>query len=199
MFDQLPNLSQTRPIISYTSSIPSSHDHIFTSVKKPEKPKLFHECMSSPIKQCWIAACFRMFEKNRKLAVFSLPVPISSLPPTIRVFPTILVPDIKPTDIPTLWECKIRDCTVGTKQEKGIDFPESYTPVGEATTLKVLLAVSAAINNIFGVVDVQNAFQTSIAPNEYRIWVTVPKIYLTWLQLTGQIESFDPSERYARQ
>ena len=199
MFDQLPRLINSRPVISFMiNHKPASHDHIISSAVKPQKPKLFHECMKSAHRFAWIAACFIMFNKNKKLAVFSLPVKRKDLPPDTRVFPTILVPDIKPTDVPTLYECKIRDCTVGTKQEIGIDYPASYTPVGQPVTLKIVLAITAAIMNILGIYDVKNAFQTSIAPEEYRIWVTCPPIYMLWLKLYEGID-YDEKEDYARQ
>lgn len=200
MFDQLPRFNQNRPSISRLEvrHKPAAHDHIIASAIKPKKPKLFHECMRSPFKQAWIAACFIMFNKNKNLAVFSLPVKKKDLPEGTRVFPTILVPDIKPTDVPTLFEAKMRDCTVGTKQEKGIDYPQSYTPVGNSCTLKIVLALTAAILNTLGIFDVKNAFQTSIAPKEYRIWVSCPPLYLEWLKLYENFQ-YDPTEEYARQ
>ena len=85
------------------------------------------------------------------------------------VFRTLLVPDFKPTDIR-----KVRDCTIGTKQVKGIDFPESYCTVVNATTLQMMICLSSSLGYTIAIIDVENIFQTSIAPEEYRIFVTVP-------------------------
>ena len=89
------------------------------------------------------------------------------MPKETNVFNTILVPEYKATDIPTVYECKIRDCTVGTKQQKGIDFPESYCATIEPITWRIVLCITAMIGNILAIMDVKNAFQTSIAIPEF--------------------------------
>jgi hypothetical protein len=124
MFDQLPSTLQNRPVISHASTDTfGGHDHFITSPTKPEKPKSFFQCLKGPFRQNWIAAARTSFEKNRKVGVFSLPILRSTLPPDTNVFRTLLVPDFKPTDIPNIYKCKVRDCIVGTKQVKGVDFP----------------------------------------------------------------------------
>ena len=199
MFDQLPSLLQNRPVISNaTVDTYGTHDHFITSPTKPTKPKSFFQCLKSPFRQNWIAAARLSFEKNRKVGVFSLPFPKSQLPPDTNVFRTLLVPDFKPTDIPNVYKCKVRDCTVGTNQVKGIDFPESYCAVVDATTLRLMLCVSASLGYTIGLIDVENAFQTSIAPEEYRIFVTIPVLYLQWLKETEDF-SYDDKETYVRQ
>lgn len=87
----------------------------------------------------------------------------SALPPDTRIFKTLLVPEYKDTDIPGVYECKVRDCTVGTPQIKGIDFPESYCATIGGTTIKITLAVMDFIGNTLAI-DVKNALQTSIVP-----------------------------------
>ena len=204
MFDQMDKLSlvnRSKPVLNSNTAIEemlSAHEHLVVSPVKLPKPKSIFECLKGPFWRQWKAACYIQFEKNKKVAVFSMPVPRSSLPEGTRVFPTLLVPEYKPTDIPTIWECKVRDCTVGTNQVKGVDFPESYCPVGSPTTLKVVLVITAVLRNILAICDVKNAFQTSIAPREYRIWVSVPVLYLQWLEETESV-TFERDKEYSRQ
>ena len=199
MFDQLPSTLQSRPVISHASNDTyGTYDHFITSPTKPIKPKSFFQCLKGPFRQNWIAAAKTSFEKNRKVGVFSLPFPKSDLPKDTNVFQTLLVPDYKPTDIPNVYKCKVRDCTVGTKQVKGVDFPESYCAVVDATTLRLMICVSASLGYTVAIIDVENAFQTSIAPEEYRIFVTVPVLYLEWLRDTENFQ-YDRNEDYVRQ
>ena len=124
------------------------------------KPKSFFECLKGPWKNQFIAAAKIMFHKNRGVVVFSKPFPRNELPKDVRVLRTLLVPEFKSTDIPNVFECKVRDCTVGTPQEKGRDFPQSYCAVFECTSFRLVACISASNGNIICVLDVKNAFQT---------------------------------------
>ena len=55
-------------------------------------------------------------KKNKNIVVFSLPFPSSELPEGSRVFRSQLVPEIKETDVKSIFELKIRDDIVGTPQ-----------------------------------------------------------------------------------
>ena len=73
---------------------------------------------------------------NIEISVFSFPFCQSELPSDANICHTLLVLDYQPTDsIPNVYKFKVCDCTVGTNQVKGIDFPESYCAVINTTTL----------------------------------------------------------------
>ena len=97
-----------------------------------------------------------------------------------------------------MYKCKVRDCIVGTKQEKGIDFPESYCAVVDATTCRLMICMTASLGYTLGIIEMENAFQTYIAPEEYRIFVTIPLMYLKWLKDTEDFD-YDPNEFYIQQ
>lgn len=199
MFDQLPNLAVHKPVInSIDPVIPDSHAHFITSASKPENPKDIFTCFKGPHRANWIAACKVAYHKNRKVAVFALPVPKRDLKDGTKVCKTKLVGEYKATDVPQIYELKVRDCTVGTSQVKGVDFPESYCATIDPTTWKLMLCVSAAINNVNGIMDVKNAFQQSIAKEEFRIFTTCPPFYLEWLTETEGIQ-FEKGVTYVRQ
>lgn len=202
MFDQMPDLSkpkQPRPIMnSIEPIVPESHAHFITSASKPDKPTDIFSLLKGPFREQWIAACKVAYHKNRQVGVFALPIPRKSLPPDTRVFKTKLVPEYKPTDVPTVYECKIRDCTVGTGQIKGIDFPESYCPTTDNVSWKLVFVVTAIIRNILAVMDMKNAFQCSIAKPEFRIFVTCPPFFLQWLCETEDF-TYEEGVQYVRQ
>ena len=199
MFDQLPNLAVQKPVIkSMDPVIPDSHAHFITSATKPAKPKDIFECFKGPFRANWIAACKVAYHKNRKVAVFAIPVPKHQLLEGTTVCKTKLVPEYKATDVPQVYELKVRDCTVGTSQVKGVDFPESYCATIDPTTWKLILCVSTAIDNVLGIMDVKNAFQQSIAKKEFRIFTTCPPYYLEWLTETEGL-TFEKGVVYVRQ
>jgi hypothetical protein len=217
IFDSFPTLTLNRPIMNtclyrFTSQSPSdsihplmnqmhtisSHDHFITSASKPATPRSFFDAIKSPFRRNWKAAAWNQFQKNQKIAVFSLPVLRNNLSDDTRIFRSQLIPEIKPTDVPSVFELKIRDVICGTPQEKDIDFKESYSPVVDPTTIRIQLAFTCAKNYHIAIIDVKNAFQNTIAPPASRIWVTVPPTYLEFLSSTeGFI--YDRDEQYVRQ
>jgi hypothetical protein len=137
MFDQLPSLSANQPNISSAFTLKddfASHDHFITSPTKPSTPKSYFDCLKGPFRRAFQATARIQFEKNRKVVVFSKPIPKLDLPPDMMVFRTLLVPGFKDMDMPGVYECQIRDCTVGTPQVKGLDFPESHCATVDSTT-----------------------------------------------------------------
>ncbi len=209
MFDQLPQFLATRPIISSTESttkagpskpptLPPSHDVFVRSPSKPKAPKLWHETQSSHLRKNWKAAAWEGFCNNKKIAVFSLPFPKSELPEGERVFKTILVPEVKDTDVPGVWKLRVRECIVGTPQKKSIDFRDSYSPTVDGVTVKLQISFCAVRGYYVAVIDVKNAFQNTISRWQNRIYVTVPPTYLEWLMREEGL-SFDEKVTYLRQ
>ena len=198
MFDQVPNLLQTRPVIASKHNIDPDHTHFVHTPSKPDKPKSIFAAMKTPHHRNWKAAAWQQFQKNHNIAVFSIPFPSSKLPSDARVFRSQLVPEVKDTDVPGIFEFKVRDVIVGTPQIKNIDYQDSYSPSADATTIRVQLAISASRGYIIAVIDVKNAFQNTIASPEQRIYVTIPPWYLDWATHTLGIK-IDPNEKYFRQ
>jgi hypothetical protein len=62
------------------------------------------------------------------------------------------------TEVPGVFELKVRDVIVGTLQQKEIDYKESYSPVVDPTSIHLQIAFSCSQNYILGIIDVKNAF-----------------------------------------
>lgn len=218
MFDQIPQLIPLKPVISTsevavpssmpfdqpnypivsTLEIPSTHEHFVRAPSKPEKPKSFFDCLKGPHWRNWKAAAWLMFQKNKRIAVFSLPFPKSELPPGSTILNTLLVPEWKSTEIPGIYEPRIRECIIGTPQKQYVDFEQSYSPTVDPTTIKLQVCYTAAnSNSIILIIDFKNAFQNTIAPPGKRSYVTVPPTYLEWLTKVEGLK-FDRDEKYYR-
>ena len=199
MFDQLPSVLHNRPLIaSQLHHIPDTHEHFITAPSKPSKPKTIFEAFKSPFRHNWKAAAWNQFKKNHKIAVFSIPFPQSDLPTDARVFHSQLIPEIKNTDVPGIFELKVRDVIVGTPQIKKIDFDDSYAPTIDPVTIKIHLTMACGRGYITAIIDVKNAFQNTIASPAQRIYVSASKLYLEWASTTFGT-TFDKNEKYFRQ
>ena len=180
IFDNFPSYLLQKPIIC-NMEVPATHRHFVVSPVKPDKPKSIFECLKSQFKSHWKAAAWIQFKKNQKIACFSLPFPKPELPSGARVFRTLLVPEWKSTEVPTIWEPRIRECIIGTPQQKSIDFDQSYAATVDPATVKCHISYAAAKNQLLVIIDIKNAFQNTFAKPEHRIYVTTPPTYLEWL------------------
>jgi hypothetical protein len=193
----LPQPTVSPPTIT-TSHVPITHSHFVTSPRKPSVPKSFFECLKSPLRRNWIAAAWNQFKKNKNIAVFSLPFDRSTISDDARIFRSQLIPEVKDTEVPGVFEFKVRDVIVGTPQQKEIDYKESYSPVVDPTSIRLQIAFSCSQNYILGIIDVKNAFQNTIVPPSSRIYVTVPPTYLQWLHESEGFK-YDRQKTYIRQ
>jgi hypothetical protein len=162
--------------ISSLDAIPSTHHHYITVPSKPPVTKTIVDALKGPFRENWKAAAYIQFYKNQKVTTFTLPFPKNGLPGGSNVFCSTLVPEIKTTDIPGVYELCVCECTIGTPQQQGTDFDTSYSLVAENTTIQVLIAICAALDYSFGILDVKNAFQTTIAQAKDCIYVNMPPL-----------------------
>ena len=198
MFDNFPSYLARKAVIC-SMLVPPTHQHFVTSPVKLDKPKSFFDCLKSPLQHNWIAAAKIMFEKNKNVAVFSLPFPANELPAYVpKVLRTLLVSEWKATDLKNVWEPRIRECVVGTSQQKHIDFEISYAPSVDPVTVKSHVAYTAATNSYLLIYDITNAFQNCFAKPGNEIYVTVPPCYLEWLKENEEFK-YDKNQKYYRQ
>ena len=198
IFDQVPSLHPTNPTIasSFTPSHkPSAFTEFVSSASKPTTPSSFFEALKSPYKQHWKAAAWKHFTSNQKVVTFSKPFPKDDIPTTAKTLRSLLVLEVKPTDVPGIWQFKIRHAIVGTPQEQYIDYDDSYAPTVDPTTVKIQICFTCHCNYTLGIIDVKNAFQNTIAPSKSRLYCTLPPTYLEWLT-TVYHEQFKPGVKY---
>ena len=118
IFDQVPALIPTNPVIaSAVYRRPSTLTEFVTSASKPPTPKSFFEALKTPYRDNWKAAAWKHFCSNKKIVAFSKPFRRSEVPPDDKIFRSLLVLEIKPTDVPGVWQFKVRHAIVGTPQQ----------------------------------------------------------------------------------
>ena len=66
------------------------------------------------------------------------------------------------------------------------EYKYSYSPTASVDTIRIQIAVSASNGNILFVLDIKNAFQTTILADLEQVFITCPPYYLEWyFQQTG--------------
>ena len=161
IFDQVPPLLPNNPTIASsfsTSHKPTTFTEFVTSASKPPTPSSFFEALKSPHKQHWKAAAWKHFLSNQKVVTFSKPFLKDDIPPDSKILRSLLVLEVKPTDVPGIWQFKIRHAIVGTPQEQYVDFDDSYAPTVDPTTVRIQICFTCHHNYTLGILDVKNAF-----------------------------------------
>ena len=199
IFDQVPSLLPTSPNISSLDvSKPTNFTEFVSAHTKPPTPKSFFDALKSPFKNNWKAAAWKHFETNKKIVAFSKPFLKSTINENNKIFRSLLVLEVKATDVPGVWQFKIRHAIVGTPQEKYIDYDESYAPTVDPTTVRIQVCFTCHHKYTLGIIDVKNAFQNTIAPSNSRLYCTIPPTYLEWLSKVHK-EVFNFDDKYILQ
>ena len=154
--------------------------------------------MKSPHRHNWKAAAWKHFSSNKQIVAFSKPFLRNDIPPDSKLFRSLLVLEVKATDVPGVWQLKIRHTIVGTPQEQHIDFEDSYAPTVDPTTVRIQVCFTCHHNYTLGILDVKNAFQNTIAPPTSRLYCHLPPTYLEWLKNKFN-EEFVPHQQYVMQ
>jgi len=65
--------------------------------------------------------------------------------------------------------------------EENIDYTNSYSSVGSIDSIRLILAIAASGKLKLNVLDISNAFQTSVVfdPDDCT-YITLPPFYLEW-------------------
>ena len=199
IFDQVPALIPTNPVIASAGhQTPSTLSEFVTSASKPTTPKLFFDALKSTYRDNQKATAWKHFCSNKKIVAFSKLFRRVELPIETKVFRYLLVLEIKPTDVPGIWQLKVRHAIVGTPQQQYVDYDDSYAPTIDSTTVRIQICFTCHCNYTLGIIDVKNAFQNTIAPIKSRLYCTLPPTYLEWLTRLFK-ESFDSNEKYVMQ
>ena len=154
--------------------------------------------MKSPYKNHWKAAAWKHFNSNKQIVAFTKPFLRTDLPHKAKLFRSLLVLEVKSTDVPGVWQFKIRHAIVGTPQEQYVDFEDSYAPTVDPTTVRIQVCFTCHHNYTLGILDVKNAFQNTIAPEASRLYCSLPPTYLEWLTQVFN-ETFERDQRYVMQ
>jgi hypothetical protein len=112
---------------------------------------------------------------------WSAPILRSSVPPNKAILRNRVTFKVKDTDQANTYELYSRTCVDGSSMKEHIDYTNSYSPVGSIDSIRLLLAIAASRKLKLNVLDISNAFQTSVVfdPDD-RTYITLPPFYFEW-------------------
>ncbi|GJW17413.1 retrovirus-related pol polyprotein from transposon TNT 1-94 [Tanacetum coccineum] len=123
------------------------YDAFLTSVE----PKNYKDALTQA---CWIEAMQEELHEFERLEVWEL------VPPPDKAFVITLkwIYKVKLDELGGILKNKARLVARGYRQEEGIDFEESFTPVARLEAIRIFLAFAAHMNMVVYQMDVKTAF-----------------------------------------
>jgi hypothetical protein len=180
---KLSNLS-VQPTASPCNSIPIPVPMGMTVVITPVcpiAPNHIGKIHNNPYYADWKSSLFKNDDKMLSSGTWSAPMLRSTVPPNKTVLQNRVTFKVKDTDLLNTYELYGRTCANGSPMKENVDYTDSYSPVGSIDSIRLILAIAASKRLHLNVLDISNAFQTSIIfdPSECT-YITLPPFYLEW-------------------
>nr|GEZ84904.1 retrovirus-related Pol polyprotein from transposon TNT 1-94 [Tanacetum cinerariifolium] len=115
------------------------------------EPKTYKEVLTQA---CWIEAIQEELHEFERLEVWEL-IP---RPDKVMVITLKWIYKVKLDELGGILKNKARLVARGYRQEEGIDFEESFTPVARLEAIRIFLAYAAQMNMVVYQMDVKTAF-----------------------------------------
>ncbi|GJY60258.1 uncharacterized mitochondrial protein-like protein, partial [Tanacetum coccineum] len=135
------------------------------------EPKNYKDALTQA---CWIEAMQEELNEFERLKVWEL-VP---RPDKVMVITLKWIYKVKLDELREILKNKDRLVVHGYRQEKGIDFEESFAPVARLDAIRIFLAYAAHMNMIVYQMDVKTPFLNGILPEEVYISQNPKGIFL---------------------
>ncbi|GKF11150.1 retrovirus-related pol polyprotein from transposon TNT 1-94, partial [Tanacetum coccineum] len=126
------------------------------------KPKSYKEALTE---SCWIEAMQEELNEFKRLEVWEL-VP---RPGRVMIITLKWIYKVKLDELRFVLKNKARLVVRGYHQEEGIDFEESFTPVGRLESIRIFIAFAAHMNMIVYQMYVKTAFFNGILREEVYV------------------------------
>jgi hypothetical protein len=120
-------------------------------------PRHFAEAMRSPDRKHWLNAIDEELSALRKLGCYKL-LSQSQVPEGGHVIGYTWVFKIKINADGSVARYKARICVDGSKQKHGIDFTETFSPVANAATIRLVIAIATHQRMLLRQFDIKLAF-----------------------------------------
>ena len=145
-----------------TDCIPNFVAHVATAspdlASDHKTPKHFGEAMRSSDKEHWLKAIADELKAVRAMNCYDLLVSQSLLPKGANLIGFTWVFRIKIHEDGTVARFKARICVDGSRQIYGLDFEETFAPVANAATIRLVLAVAVHNDMTLRQFDIKLAF-----------------------------------------
>jgi hypothetical protein len=120
-------------------------------------PKSYKEAISGLDKEHWKAAIAKELRSVKEAGTYLL-VSRGSLPEDTLVIGHTWVFRVKNNEDGTVAKYKARICIDGSRQRPGLDFDQTFAPVAQATTIRLVLALAASRGMHLRQYDIEVAF-----------------------------------------
>jgi hypothetical protein len=156
---------------------------VIVTPTRPCAPKHTGELNNNPFYCDWKSSLFKNYDKMLAAGTWSAPILKTTVPPGKTILRNRVTFKVKDKDQPNTYEFYSRTCVDGSPMKENIDYSNSYSPVGSIDSIRLLLAFAASRKLKLNVLDISNAFQTSVVfdPDD-RTYITLPPFYLEWLR-----------------
>lgn len=157
------------------------HAHMATLSEPPACHNSIFKCLDSEHREHWIQACYSQFEKNDDINLCTQPTPIEDVPKDTKILRTVMSTKVKKKG-ENLYQFIARMCADGSGQEKGIDFEFSFSATTSAPAVRITLTYAAAFGLTLAIIDVVNAFQSTMLKHADRLTIAMPPFYKQWFE-----------------
>lgn len=149
------------------------------ALKKPKKGSdpdypMYHQAMSSPEYREWQEAMMKEIRTLEKMGTWKK-ILRSSVPANKRVIKSTWAFRLKRSPDGTPTKYKARFCVRGDMEIKGVDYFESYSPVVQWSTVRLLLIMSIVHGMHTRQVDYVNAFAQAPLPQNEECYIEMPQ------------------------
>ena len=152
---------------------PEHRQSVAHDIKQLRNPKTVKEALSSPQLQEWIRAINAEMQSLAEKGVYE----IKKLPRGRKAIPTRLVLKIKLNADGSIDKFKARCVVAGYRQQAGLDYdPQgTYSPMTEAVTIRIVLALANTLDLELDHLDIKTAFLNASLPEDERFYCSPPE------------------------
>ena len=136
-------------------------------------PESYEQAMRGPYARQWKKAIKSEIQSLRDKDVFKL-VDRRSLPKDANIITAKWVFKVKPNADGSIERFKCRLCARGFLQKHGVDYSATFSPVAQAATIKLLLAIAAEKRMHLRQADVSTAFLYGDLPKSETVYMECP-------------------------
>ena len=168
-------------------------NYAITNPTRPITPKHVKEFDKTGLKQQWMKSLFENYTKNAKSHTFTAPFPVEQAPANATILRSVVNHRVKDLGNDA-YDLYSRHCANGSTMIKGLDYKESYAAIAVIDSCRIVIAIASRYGLTIYIIDIKNAFQTTLLnPNE-RIYLHLPPYYLRWFRETYPNHELPPAK-----
>jgi hypothetical protein len=152
---------------------------LVTSLTHPATPSHVGELAANPFRSDWKGSLIDNFDKMQQTGNFSAPMLRSQVPAGKAVLRSCITFHVKYGNTANIYDLYSRTCADGSSMRVGVDFHNSYSPVGSIDSIRLIVALAASQGLQLFALDISNAFKniSFLIPSSASILLSHPFIW----------------------